>query len=81
MKRLFVIMGLWVGILLVLSISSSDNVKAGSRPRFEMILDQYHEPKNHSFEVFHDKETGQEIVCVYGGLDMASCYLTGRSWQ
>ena len=32
------------------------------------------------FDYFHDTQTKQEVVCVFGGLNVASCYLTGRTW-
>jgi hypothetical protein len=39
------------------------------------------DPDSHLwFEFFHDTETKQEVVCVYGGVNAPSCYLTGRTW-
>jgi hypothetical protein len=35
------------------------------------------------FTVFHDKTTGQEIVCIMSSTSVSgssSCYLTGRKW-
>ncbi len=32
------------------------------------------------FEYFHDTETKQEVICVFGGVNVASCYITGRIW-
>jgi hypothetical protein len=63
-------------------------------PRFERIIDEHHDPNtNHAqiFEVWHDRASGQEFVCVEshdsngtGGLDgiayPISCFLTGRKW-
>jgi ATP-dependent Lon protease len=57
------------------------------RPRFEVI---YFERMNtpyvddlYAFEVLHDKETGNEIVChLSNHLNAgASCFQTGRSWN
>jgi hypothetical protein len=33
-----------------------------------------------TFDYFHDTSTKQEVVCVFGGLNVAACYLTGRTW-
>ena len=53
------------------------------RPRFETVYIEKH-PEQGTFvdqvEVWHDKETGQEIVCVEG-YRRGSCYLTGRVWK
>lgn len=51
------------------------------RPRFEFLLWEDMKGMNASFQVYHDKETGQEIVCVMDKLAAPSCYLTGRSWK
>ena len=47
--------------------------------RFQPLLVQ----DNERFEVWHDTETGQEIVCATGGgVQMnTSCWLTGRTWK
>ena len=55
------------------------------RPRFVPVMHQdshYDDGFNNSlnFEVIHDKETGQEIVCVFSG-GRSGCWLTGRTWQ
>ena len=65
------------------------------RPRFEMVYtetapnyrlgdpinrvgpDVY---ANDHFVVWHDKETGQEIVCLVRTNSSPSCWLTGRKW-
>lgn len=46
------------------------------RPRFEVILSEV------LFTAYHDRETGQEIVCTTGhyGDNARSCWLTGRVW-
>jgi hypothetical protein len=63
--------------------------------RFERILDEHHDANtNHVavFEVWHDKESGQEFTCAQsrdsnstGGLDgrtyPVSCFPTGRNWK
>ena len=33
-----------------------------------------------TFDYFHDNQTKQEVVCVFGGLNATACYLTGRTW-
>lgn len=50
------------------------------RPRFEVIL--YDGNRDDDPVVYHDKETGQEIVCFSGGGHQVipSCWLTGRKW-
>jgi hypothetical protein len=63
-------------------------VNAEDQKRFEHVytsqgidygINGFHRTK--VFVVFHDKETGQEIVCV-DSLEFGaeSCYLTGRKW-
>lgn len=66
------------------------SVIAQNQPRFEHV---YTSPwidyiiggnifRSKAFIVFHDRETGQEIVCVDGSAYAAeSCYLTGRKWK
>ena len=63
--------------------------------RFERLLDEHHDPKtNHvfAFEVWHDKESGQEFTCATsrdtndtGGIDgkayPLTCFPTGRNWK
>jgi hypothetical protein len=59
------------------------------RPRFEAIYWEGAQNKNMiaAFEVWHDKESGQEFICArsyYNGLGTAqvpiSCWPTGRTW-
>jgi len=55
------------------------------RPRFEHVMYEYH-PQNDgfiaAFQVWHDLETGQEVVCARGGGGISvSCWPTGRSWK
>ena len=53
------------------------------RPRFEFLLVEEGVPSNGwrmNFLVYHDRETGQEIVCSTGGLAAMACYPTGRKW-
>lgn len=33
------------------------------------------------FSVFHDHETGNEIICVDDNRGGPSCFLSGRSWK
>jgi hypothetical protein len=54
-------------------------------PRFEHVYTQTLELdgfQSTMFNVYHDKSSGQEIVCVLSGQTYASaqCYLTGRKW-
>lgn len=57
------------------------------RPRFEMLLNEPHPEggtRVHSIEVWHDKESGDEITCVNtdGFHEQAlSCFKTGRNWK
>ena len=61
-------------------------IKAQSKQRFEIV--SYQDTVGignvaKEFEVWHDGETGQEIVCVAGpggNSTPLSCYLTGRTW-
>jgi len=60
-----------------------------SRPRFEQIYyeDHYKNPFGstmvpQAFYVWHDKESGQEIVCAIGySANPISCWPTGRNWK
>lgn len=48
-------------------------------PRFEFIYSQRLNSSPlyiYDIEVLHDKDTGQEVVCING----KSCYPTGRKW-
>ncbi len=53
------------------------------RPRFELLLKEEHDGNGPhdgtDFYVYHDRESGQEIVCPYTGWGV-SCYPTGRKW-
>ena len=53
-------------------------VYAYERPR--MSYQGTQKEHQETFDFFHDNETGQEIVCVFGTLNSPSCYLTGRKW-
>lgn len=53
-------------------------------PRFEKVL--YEEAENSGvhmrvFEVWHDKDSGQEFTCLYTYHDNPSCFPTGRNWK
>ena len=55
------------------------------RNRFEYVYDQAvpagESLKDFRFIVFHDRDTGQEIVCtVAGGVGGPSCWPSGRKW-
>jgi hypothetical protein len=58
------------------------------RPRFERIYRQTLDSPTPNygdtmiFDVLHDRETGQETVCIRRVWDnqSVSCYLTGRTW-
>lgn len=70
-----------IGLALVSGIAIGQHT-----PRFEAIYTQYLEDRYgygyiSNFSVFHDKDTGQEIVCIERSTyDSNSCYLTGRKW-
>jgi hypothetical protein len=32
------------------------------------------------FDYYHDTQTKQEVICVFGDLNATACYLTGRTW-
>jgi hypothetical protein len=55
-----------------------------ARPRFEQTYEQeIGGPMGRTFEVYHDKDTGQEIVCARVSYNSSgySCFLSGRSWK
>jgi hypothetical protein len=70
------------GIVVISDAKST--VHADVTPRFEHIYEEYldHGIDSADFEVYHDKVTGQELVCVeaHSRYDANSCYLTGRKW-
>jgi hypothetical protein len=78
------IVGTLFSIAIYFFFVSAISVKAGSnqRPRFEQIYTENHGEVGtnlYEFEVWHDKETGQEFICARS-LREESCWLTGRSW-
>lgn len=54
-----------------------------NRPRFEHVYTQFMDETNAYFEVYHDLDTGGEIVCVGPTRNIAgqSCFLSGRNWK
>jgi hypothetical protein len=81
MKRaLLIIAGVLLGVVLV---------GAQVHPRFEMLLREVPEADRTTvshFEVWHDKESGQEFTCVVPvstlvSADKISCFPTGRNWK
>ncbi len=76
---LFAIILLVLTILLFIWTGHVAAQKSKPTFRFDLI---YHEGNTNNFEVFHDKETGQEFICHYGGAVQTepSCWLTGRKW-
>ena len=75
MKKLIIGGVIFLGALLI-------GVAIGqTTPRFEHIYDQdiITRTGTSTFTVIHDKETKQEIVCVYA-FSGVSCYTTGRKW-
>lgn len=81
--RMFLfIIGLVVITFLVLPKSKAQETQW---PRFEFLSKQYPAvgekgPFANVFKVYHDRETGQEIVCV--SVDRGGgCYTTGRNWK
>ncbi len=70
-----------IGVALVAGIAICQHTN-----RFEVIYREdvpstYGGPSG--FTVFHDKTTGQEIVCIMASTSLSgssSCYLTGRRW-
>lgn len=69
-----------VGFILVLA---GYTIHAQSRPRFEKILSE-RTSDIPNFQVWHDRESGQEFTCVYSGVYLGydvSCFPTGRNWK
>lgn len=46
--------------------------------RFAIVFEEH--LNSHMIEVWEDKETHQEIVCVYNKMASPSCFLSGRSF-
>jgi hypothetical protein len=79
MKKTIVLSFLLLGIVLgIASLASDSNLP---RPRFEEILEEAIANNGHLVEVLHDRETGQEVICIFDKMAAPSCYLTGRSWK
>ena len=58
-------------------------IYAQTQPRFERLLKERHD-EYHDFQVWHDRESGVEFICVYSGVNMGnsvSCFPTGRNWK
>jgi len=81
MKRLFV-----VALVILASVVRT---RSQPRPRFEQLL--WEDPNidrtsvSH-FEVWHDRESGQEFTCAVPNTNLASadkisCFPTGRNWK
>lgn len=64
-------------------------VRADGPTRFEQLLwERTHDEADavRGFEVWHDKQSGQEFICVvasstYASRDKVSCFPSGRSWR
>jgi hypothetical protein len=72
-----------MGLLMIALTGPSPAQGVFPHPRFEMLLQEYHpgfDTRIDYFEVWHDKETGQEFVCTMVHSSV-SCLLTGRSWK
>lgn len=78
-----------IGLIFALLFATGLGYAIGDQtPRFEFIYDQLliGEHIDNHFTVYHDRSTGQEIVCIYdngGRLNVPSpesCYLSGRKW-
>ncbi len=70
-------------LLAVALILTGYVLHAEVQPRFEQLLSENHGDYA-KIRVWHDRETGQEFICVYSGVDLGnsvSCFATGRSWK
>jgi len=72
MKRIF-----FVIIFLAGMATAADDPE----PRFEHLRIERHREHDTTFEMWYDKATGNEIICGYGNLSAASCFLSGRNWK
>lgn len=74
-------------ILLILIVALIASVSYGSsvarpRPRMELIYDERTQDDwMIKWQVWHDKESGQELLCGFSSFKNSSCVLTGRSWK
>lgn len=71
-----------IGIAIAL-ILAGYMLHAQTTPRFERLLQEKHD-RYVIFEVYHDRESGQEFTCEFSGVDMGyavSCFPTGRNWK
>lgn len=69
-----------VAVLLVLT---GYVLHAQTTPRFERLNSESH-GEYVRFSVWHDREAGEEFVCVHSGVDLGlsvSCFPTGRNWK
>lgn len=88
----FLIVSLWCVILDRRDMQAAQVV----RPRFEQIYNEFIDPPDdgnspnktilRNFEVWHDRESGQEFICADPMTSLASaykvsCWPTGRNWK
>ena len=73
---------LWASGVLLGHVLRTPVVHAGGAQRFTNLLHQGDEVEVF-FHVYHDNETGQEIVCTTNEAhyDEGGCWLTGRVWK
>lgn len=64
-------------VIFVDSATTRPSASTGNR-RFQVESEQEDVFYDRNFVVIKDTETGQEIVCVAGGMGKSQCWLTGR---
>lgn len=70
-----------IGLALVVGMAMGQQTNRFEFVYREDVSGTYGGPSG--FTVFHDKTTGQEIVCIMASTSItgsSSCYLTGRKW-
>lgn len=70
-----------VGLALATGIAIGQHGVRFERIYVEAVDDDLSYGGKANFTVFHDKQTGQEILCIsHGTYDSESCLMTGRKW-
>lgn len=89
MNKVSAILGVLLLVFYTLYITVNVHADFKPNPRFERILEEETGNDNfvHYFEVWHDKDSGQEVTCAFGqngGLTATrpgTCWPTGRNWK
>lgn len=72
---------LWLCGVAMRYVWFAPRVKAASPERFTHLYSQGQWPPDMTFSVYHDNETGQELICAMNNADSSRCWYSGRVWK